>query len=386
MEQRNSSVHRKVNFLQYVKTDSGWTWKPIPKKGKNNTYLWAALESPHLYITWRDHKGRHYEKAGSTPSEALEAKRRKEFELAGRAVLERGWKGSPLKTGLTIKEAVASFLDSIKARRRPNTFKRYRAIMGHFRKFFRAHTDVAEITPADIDAFRDWRLGEKSPFDKVITPRNVNHEVATIRAFYYWLQRFMNPELSNPAARLKPLAVARKLVDVYEEEELEQFFKACEPEELAIFKMFYYTGLRDQELAHMHWNDVNFKKGVLAVRSKPQEGFIPKDWEERQIPMHPELIRLLKNLPRRHPCLVFPSFEGKPNGHLLRMLKVVQDRACLPGRWYLHKFRKTFATRALERGADIRTVQQLLGHRNITTTAHYLGSSTERMREAVGRL
>lgn len=85
-------MHRKVNILQYVKTESGWTWKPIPKNGKKNTYQWSRLESPHLYITWREHNGRRYQKTGSTPSEALEAGRRKEFELAGRAVLQHGWK------------------------------------------------------------------------------------------------------------------------------------------------------------------------------------------------------------------------------------------------------------------------------------------------------
>lgn len=379
-------MHRKVNILQYVKTGAKWTWMPIPKNGEQNGYLWNALQSTHLYISWREYNGRRYQKAGSTPSEALEAKRRKEYELAGRAVLENGWKIPKAKEGLAISEAVSDFLDYIRTKRRPNTFKRYRAIMGHFRDFFRAHADVSEITPADVDAFRDYRLGRKNPFDEPITPRNVNYEVATIRAFYYWLQRFKNAAILNPAAKLKPLAVTRILVDVYEEEELEQFFKACTSQECAIFKTFYYTGLRDQELAHLHWADLNLQKGILAVRAKAQEGFIPKDWEERQIPLHPELVELLKSLPRKHPHLVFPSFRGKPNGHLLRMLKTVQDRACLPGRWYLHKFRKTFATRALERGADIRTVQQLLGHKNITTTARYLACSSEKMREAVGRL
>ncbi|MBI2815886.1 MAG: site-specific integrase [Acidobacteria bacterium] len=155
-----------------------------------------------------------------------------------------------VKTGLTIREAVADFLEFVKTKRRPNTYKRYRAILEHFRESIRADSDVSALTPADIDAFRDYRLGKKNPFGEAITPRNVNYEMATIRAFYYWLQRFRCAELSNPAAKVKPLAVTRTLVDVYEEEELERFFNACAPEERAIFKAFYYTGLRDQELAH----------------------------------------------------------------------------------------------------------------------------------------
>ena len=72
------------------------------------------------------------------------------------------------------------------------------------------------------------------------------------------------------------------------------------------------------------------------------------------------------------------------NERLLRMLKQIVQRANVRGRWYLHKFRKTFATRALV-NADIRTVQALLGHKNITTTARYLSASTDKMREAVTR-
>ena len=97
MDGRNAGMHRKVNILQYVKTGSKWTWMPIPKNGKNNGYLWNTLQSQHLYITWREQNHRHYQKAGSTPSEALEAKRRKEYELAGKAVLEHGWKAPKAK-------------------------------------------------------------------------------------------------------------------------------------------------------------------------------------------------------------------------------------------------------------------------------------------------
>ena len=381
-------MHRRVNILQYVKSPIGrWQWAPISKNHRTVNYLWAKAKSNHFYIVWREHNRRHYQKAGSTPASVLEAQRKKEFELAGRAVLAQGKKIiAPSETGLAIEGAVADFLEFIKNKKRPNTLQRYRAVWGHFRDFFKPYTLVSAITPADIDAFRDERLGQTNPWGKKITARNVNFEVATFRAFFNYLQNFRDPSLVNPAARLKPLSVTRTIVDTYEEREIEKFFKVCTEEERAIFKTFYYTGLRDQELAHLHWADLNLAKGILSVRAKPEEGFIPKGWEERKIPLHPELVTILRELPRRHEVLVFPSFKGNPNGHLLRMLKDVVSRARVPGRWYLHKFRKTFATRALEKGADIRTVQALLGHKNITTTARYLSTSTDKMREAVGRL
>ncbi len=380
-------MHRRVNILQYVKTPIGrWQWEPIPKNRRTGSYLWPKVKSNQFYVVWREDKRRHYQKAGSTPSEALEAKRRKEFELAGRAALN-GARQIPKSQngGLTIEAAVADFLEFTKSKKRPNTYKRYRAVLEHFRAFARPYARVAAITTADIDAYRDGRLAEKNSRGKPISPRNVNYEVATIRSFYYYLQKFRDSSLPNPAARLKPLAVTKTVVDTYDEADLEKFFQACTKEEEAVFKTFYYTGLREQELAHLHWPDLNLVKGVLTVRAKPEEGFIPKDWEEREIPLHPKLVTLLKELPRRHADLVFPTLKGNPNGHLLRILMEVVERAKLRGHWYLHKFRKTFATRALE-NADIRTVQALLGHKNITTTARYLSTSTDKMRQAVAKL
>jgi integrase len=380
-------MHRRVNVLQYVKTPIGrWQWEPIPRNRRTGSFVWSKAKSDRFYIVWREEKRRHYQKAGSTPSEALEAKRRKEFELAGRAVLQDGKQIPKLPSGgLTIEAAVADFLEFTRNKKRPNTFKRYRAVLEHFGAFAKPFTQVGAITPADIDAYRDERLAEKNPSGKLISRRNVNYEVATIRAFYYHLQRFRDSTLPNPAARLKPLAVTKTVVDTYHEAELEQFFQACTKEEQAIFRTFYYTGLREQELAHLHWSDLNLTKANLTVRAKPGEGFIPKDWEEREIPLHPKLVRALQELPRRHASFVFPTLRGNANGHLLRLLKQIVERAKLSGHWYLHKFRKTFATRALE-NADIRTVQALLGHKNITTTARYLSTSTDKMRQAVAKL
>jgi integrase len=175
------------------------------------------------------------------------------------------------------------------------------------------------------------------------------------------------------------------VVDTYNEAELEKLSDPARKRSRLSSRHSITQALREQELAHLRWTDLNLLKAHLAVRAKPEAGFIPKDWEEREVPLHPKLVIALQELPRRHANLVFPTLKGNANGHLLHMLKQIVDRAKLRGRWYLHKFRKTFATRALENG-DIRTVQALLGHKNITTTARYLSTSTDKMRQAVAKL
>jgi integrase len=71
--------------------------------------------------------------------------------------------------------------------------------------------------------------------------------------------------------------------------------------------------------------------------------------------------------------LVFPNSNCSPNGHFLRMCKAVAKRAELPeGEFWLHKFRATFATRALRSGVDLRTVQMWMGHTDLESTMRYL--------------
>ena len=72
-------MHRRVNILQYAKTPIGrWQWEPIPKNRRTGDLNCSRIKSDQLDIVWREDKRRHYQKAGHTPSEALEAKRRKE--------------------------------------------------------------------------------------------------------------------------------------------------------------------------------------------------------------------------------------------------------------------------------------------------------------------
>lgn len=116
------------------------------------------------------------------------------------------------------------------------------AALDHFVRFRGAGALVSGVSAGDLDSFRDERLRQMNSAGKPISAANVNSEVNTIRAFYYYLRKFRDPELQNPAAGLKPLAVTQKLVDVYDEREVESFFPACTSEEQAVFKTFSTRG------------------------------------------------------------------------------------------------------------------------------------------------
>jgi integrase len=145
--------------------------------------------------------------------------------------------------------------------------------------------------------------------------------------------------------------------------------------------------MREEELCFLTWADVDISdpdNATLTASGEGKEGFSPKDYEERVIPIQRELADRLQNLPRRTD-LVFPTKAGNRETHLLRRLKEIAETAKVLGAT-LHKFRHTYATRLLESGCDIVTVQRLMGHSDLDTTRQYLDSDERLKRSAVKKL
>jgi len=190
----------------------------------------------------------------------------------------------------------------------------------------------------------------------------------------------------------------------YTDDELEKLFAAMDDEQRIRYKFFLGTGCRDQEVTFAAWNDLDFTKSEYHVRRKEDVGFTPKSHESRTIPLPASLVASLKSHRKNHAndrC-VFLNRDGKPDNHFLRKLKKIalhaglncgQCRSTLTvGKYdhkkelevsckthpvcehiYLHRFRKTCATRWQEHGIPLRTVQAWLGHKNLETTQRYLG-------------
>lgn len=134
-----------------------------------------------------------------------------------------------------------------------------------------------------------------------ITPRTINFEVSVLLTFFYFLINERGLHMGNPCACFKPLkdqpAKASKKTPTYTQEGLDRLFANCETEfEKSIFATLLLTGRREQELYSLSWPDVNLNTETIKVTDKPNEGFSPKDYEERVIPVPPYLIILLKEL------------------------------------------------------------------------------------------
>src|SRR5664280_496593 len=124
----------------------------------------------------------------------------------------------------------------------------------------------------------------------------------------------------------------------------------------------------EQELESLTWADINFTAGTIKVSAKP--GFSPKDWEERTVEV-PETLLALQRSVARAEGFVFANGLGRRWTHLWDDCNAIAKKAGLTC-FHPHKFRATYATPLLRAGVDLKTVQKLLGHKNLESTMRYL--------------
>ena len=149
------------------------------------------------------------------------------------------------------------------------------------------------------------------------------------------------------------------------------------------------TGLRMQEAMHLEWNNFNFQRGTLSVRTKNDLGFDIKDRAERTLPIAAELIEALKVWKETHTGrLVLGTNNDTPNWNWLLLLKRLARNAGLNcgycescrkhrecERWTIKKFRATYITKLLPGGVDPRTVMKYSGHEDLATIMKYLATA-----------
>jgi len=381
---------KRIRIIKKVRESAGWKFISLGKvRGR---YVWDKRPG-YYFVEWWDGKKRRRQLAGQVPSEALETQRRKQNELIG----ELAAQGKELpaaaeeRSATTIDAAMSMFVEHVRVHSpgKPETVRRYQQVLGHFQRHLEKKKYVEAITRSDIDDYKIKRSQELSErHGRRITPRTINFELGTLRTFFYYLINERGIAMANPCARFKPLRDEKKKAlrkpPTYSQNELDLLFAVCNDFEKTVFATLLLTGLRKRELYYLIWSDVNLKECTICVTAKPDEGFSPKDYEERPIPMPPDLVALLKNLPRKADW-VFCNAKGGRINHLLRRLKGVAVRAGVPNAT-LHKFRHTYATQLLESGCDIVTLQHLMGHSDLETTRQYLNPNEDLKRKAVNKL
>lgn len=284
-------------------------------------------------------------------------------------------------------DAVTKFLDYLRHERRASahTLRNYESDLDQFQEFLRTLPDgappVEEIDYLHVRHF----VGE---FYATRKSTSVARKLAVLRSFFKFLAR---EELvkDNPARLVASPKLPKSLPVVPTAEQLDDFFRKLpvSDEQLpvrdrAILELLYGCGLRVSEVVGLNVADMHAADGLLRVRGKGRK--------EREVPFGryaaEALARYLAVRPAGDGAL-FLNHRGKrlTTRSVGRMVKQYAALFAADIGWHPHSFRHAFATHLLNRGADLRAIQELLGHSQLSTTQKYTQVSLHKLLEVYGK-
>lgn len=243
-------------------------------------------------------------------------------------------------------------------------------IRDHFRDM-----PLAQITSLDVEKYKEKRSQE-------VKPATVNKGLQVLSKMFnlaiQWGYMKHNPAKGVKRFDERPFRRTR----ILSKEEEERLLKVTYTENLkSMIILLINTGLRRNELLHLTWDCVDFEKRELFIKETKtnRSKFIPMNKT-----VYSELLKLYKT--RKNEGLVYVNpATGKGYVCIRKSFERACDRAQIKG-LILHDLRRTFSTRLLEKGVDIVSVSQLLGHTSITTTQIYCMSSPKSQHNAVALL
>ena len=381
----------RVNVIKRIKLGSKWPFAPVVERNGRivRDHVWVRKRDEHhpegrYYLEWYE-DGRRRRKPVERYDLLLPAARAKSIELnavrAGLLTLpEAPIASAPAR--LTMDLAIDQYLEYIRKHRSLRTYRTYRPVLKVLFRNSYTKTYVDEVDRSDMLKFMS------DCFDQGLVPRTVYDRLVTV------LQLFKRHGYKSLVERSDWPNYVETIRPIYEPEEITAMLRHADPDEAMLIKFCLATGFRDREIRYVTWRDVDFRNSLVRLTAKPLWRFKPKNYEERAVPVPAVLIEQLRELKERRNAalsdVVFPNTKGKPDSLHIEIVKRVAHRAklncgqcvtkhgnrCAQGpycqRFYLHKFRHTFATEHLRHGVDVRTLQNWMGHRDIQSTMVYL--------------
>ncbi len=247
--------------------------------------------------------------------------------------------------------------------------------------------DIKDVTYSVIREF----LGYIQQFN--YTKTTIARKIASLRTFYRFLYRERIVE-SNPAVGVHSPKRGKSLPEFLTENEIEQVLNNVKIDTPAgyrnrvILELLYATGMRISELSSLNFENLNLEENEIKVFGKGAK--------ERIVLVSERAKKFLQDYIKTVRYLIFKSDDKKTTspvfinktGYRLQpqsvrlAIKEVMDKIELPKHVTPHVFRHSFATKLLENGADLRVVQELLGHSSISNTQIYTHVSAERLKQS----
>ncbi|GAB3203592.1 integrase/recombinase XerD [Pontibacter aydingkolensis] len=243
-----------------------------------------------------------------------------------------------------------------------------------------------QVKPAQIREFLEWvaELG--------MTPHSQARTLSGIRAFYKFM--IMEDMLqTDPTDTVEAPKLSRKLPDTLNFHEIEQLLSAIDmstPEgarNRAMLETLYSSGLRVSELLDLRLSNLYEDMGFLKVAGKgDKERLVPIGRDAlKHIKLYKEGVRCHLNIKKGHEDIIFLNRRGAQLTRIM-VFTIIKDLAAKAGIQKTvspHTFRHSFATHLIEGGADLRAVQEMLGHESITTTEIYTHLDRDYLKQVI---
>ncbi len=286
-----------------------------------------------------------------------------------------------------MKELIEEFLNYLSVERglAKNTIDSYRMDLVKFANFLTggAVTSLDKVKRPDIT---DYLMSQK---DKGLTATSLSRNLVAIKMLFRYLtrERFIKEDVTSVIEAPKTW---KKLPDAISLEEIESLLAAPNLKswqgirDRAFLELMYATGIRVSEAAGLRLIDLNMDVGYIKCIGKGQkERIVPLGRKAKEaLKRYLEKVRpLLAKKNSQEPSLILNRFGRKISRQSLwSLIKLYAKKARIKKRLTPHTLRHSFATHILERGADLRIVQELLGHANIATTQIYTHISKDRLK------
>lgn len=288
---------------------------------------------------------------------------------------------------MAFEDLIAEFLNYVQFQRQysPNTVKAYRADLEDFYQFLKNSGDTA----IDQIVYQDIRLYIAHLTDSGYARNSIGRKLSSLRAFFKYAQR--KQWINQDPMELVDFQVGQKpLPEFFYEDEINQLLQGAKQSNhplalrnRAILELLYATGMRVSELTSLTYQQIDFQVQIIRV--------IGKGNKERIVPFGDQAAEALSTytdqlrpqlVSDENSELVFLSKKGKRLTTLQvnQILDELVEEASLNLSIHPHKLRHTFATHLLNNGADMRSVQELLGHADLSSTQIYTHVTKNRLR------
>ncbi|WP_299766031.1 site-specific tyrosine recombinase XerD [uncultured Dokdonia sp.] len=269
-----------------------------------------------------------------------------------------------------------------------NTISNYSRDITKLIRFLEAH----KITKSPITIGKEEIQKFIYDIAKEVQPRSQARIISGLKGFFNYLI-FEDYRDDNPTDLIEPPKIGRKLPDTLSEEEIDQLIAAIDlghpqgERNRAMLECLYACGLRVSELISLQLSDLYFEEGFINVIGKgDKQRFVPiSQHTQKYINLYRNEIRIHTAPKPEYSNTLFLNRRGRQltRAMVFTIIKDLAIKAGIQKTISPHTFRHSFATHLLQNGADLRSIQQMLGHESITTTEIYMHVDRSQLSEVL---